>query len=64
MAENTQEALRKFVNEYFLNNITDPEIQKDPRNWHKCLQIFSKYKENSMILNTTTGPIANLNQWK
>ena len=36
-SENTRHYMNKFANEYFTRNVTKPDIQKDPRNWHKCL---------------------------
>ena len=34
---NTNRAMKKFANDYFGDNIGDPEIKEDPRNWHRCL---------------------------
>ena len=34
---NTNRAMKKFANDYFGDNIEDPEIKEDPRNWHRCL---------------------------
>ena len=36
-SEATINAKRKFANEYYGTNIHDPEIHKDPKNWHKSL---------------------------
>ena len=56
--------MNKFADDYFTSNIKDPEIQKDPRNWHKSLQTFSRYRTNTGLLNLINGPIAKLKQWQ
>ena len=56
--------MNKFANEYFTRNINNPRIQDDPKNWHKSLQTFTKYKSSNQLLNTINGPIANTTQWK
>ena len=62
--ENARKKMHKFANNYFTSNVINPLIQKDPRNWHKCLKQFSKYKSRGVILNLINGPIANLHQCK
>ena len=62
--EGTTKAKYKFADSYFAENVLNPEIKTDPRNWHKSLQIFSRYKNNTGLLNTTSGPVADIHQWK
>ena len=52
----------KFADEFFTRNIKDPEIADDSKNWHKCLQKISRYRNNSKILNLQSGPVAEIRQ--
>ena len=58
--ENTIRARKELADRYFTDNIGDPEIAKDSGNWHNCLQIFGRYKNNNGILNLNKGPIADI----
>ena len=40
-SENTRQKMHAYANQYFTSNIINPQIQTDPRNWHKCLKQFS-----------------------
>ena len=57
-------AKKKLADEFFTKNIKDPEIQLDPKNWHKSLQTFSNYKSSQGMLNLHNGPVAHINDWK
>ena len=41
--------MHEIANKYFSENVNNPKIQKDPRNWHRSLQAFSKYKSKNKI---------------